>query len=212
MDGTERLTVCAVFENNLLPSTTGIWLWHACIVTKNAPCRATGLAAEAPVGSILVSCSLLFTSSRPSSFMLFLDSSFCLTWQLQTCNNAFIFFSFRPSLPGQANSRSDKFRARSASSSTTLQRAPVTQHLLGPCIITRKKMPDGWGTVLAVGPQAPFALLELSGLCRHTLPCLAASGCLPDLASALQHSGPRPFTSMMYGCHCDAASSMLFFE
>ncbi|KAK7530243.1 uncharacterized protein J3D65DRAFT_150511 [Phyllosticta citribraziliensis] len=99
MDGTERLTVCAVFENNLLPSTAGIWLWHACIVTKNAPCRATGLAAEAPVGSILVSCSLLFTSSRPSSFMLFLDSSFCLTWQLQTCSNFFFFFFFRPSLP-----------------------------------------------------------------------------------------------------------------
>ncbi|KAK8194665.1 uncharacterized protein BKA78DRAFT_92553 [Phyllosticta capitalensis] len=52
-----------------------------------------------------------------------------------------------------------------------------------------QRMPDGWGTVQAVGPEAPYALLELSRLCRHTLPCLAASGPLPDLASARQHSG-----------------------
>ncbi|KAK8214588.1 hypothetical protein IWZ01DRAFT_243822 [Phyllosticta capitalensis] len=50
------------------------------------------------------------------------------------------FASTPPSRLGQASSRSDKFRARSASSSTTLQRAPVTQQLLlGPCIITRKE-------------------------------------------------------------------------
>ncbi|KAK7560742.1 hypothetical protein IWX49DRAFT_245370 [Phyllosticta citricarpa] len=191
-------------------------LWHACIVTKNAPCRAAGfmLAAEAP-GRWVHPC-FMFASLHFASSVFFHVSRFLVWSHLATPDVPILSLSLclppstRPSHvasdptnsePGQPH----RVRRCNVHPSPNTCSAPASSHakkcqMAGePSWLSARKPP--------ICPSRAFWTLPShvalpSRIRMPARPCVRS----PAFWSKTVHIDD------VYGCHCDAALSMLFFE